>query len=95
MATLALTANTLRELVMDRGELLTLFRNTATEVAERDFGHVTEAAKIAELGIDSLGMLEIIGSLERELKIQIPDEALAGILTVKDLLDAVAARIKA
>lgn len=80
---------------MDRGELLSLFRNTATEVAERDFGHVAESAKIAELGIDSLGMLEIIGSLERELKIQIPDEALAGITTVKDLLDAVAARITA
>ncbi|MBS2015759.1 MAG: acyl carrier protein [Deltaproteobacteria bacterium] len=80
---------------MDRGELLSLFRNTATEVAERDFGHVVESVKIAELGIDSLGMLEIIGSLERELKIQIPDEALAGITTVKDLLDAVAARITA
>lgn len=95
MATLALSPNSLRELVMDRPELLSLFRNTATEVAEKDFGHVLESAKIAELGIDSLGMLEIIGSLERELKIQIPDEALAGITTVKDLLDAVAARITA
>ena len=36
--------------------------------------------------------LEIIGSLERELKIQIPDESLAGIQTVKDLLNAVEAR---
>jgi acyl carrier protein len=37
-------------------------------------------------------MLEIVGSMERQLKIQIPDEALAGIQTVKDLVDAVERR---
>lgn len=75
-----------------RAELLEVFRATATEVAEKEFPHVAEATQIAELGIDSLGMLEIIGSLERELKIQIPDESLAGITTVKDLLNAVESR---
>ena len=77
---------------MERAELLDVFRRTATEVAEKDYGNVVETQKIAELGIDSLGMLEIIGSLERELKIHIPDEALAGVQTVKDLLNAVEAR---
>jgi len=75
-----------------REELLEVFRTTAIEVAEKDFPNVAESTQIAELGIDSLGMLEIIGSLERELKIQIPDESLAGITTVKDLLNAVEAR---
>ena len=75
-----------------RNELLDVFRATATEVAEKDFHDVAETSTIAELGIDSLGMLEIIGSLERELRIQIPDESLAGIVTVKDLLNAVEAR---
>lgn len=75
-----------------RTELLDCFRATATEVAEKDFNGVAETSTIAELGIDSLGMLEIIGSLERELKIQIPDESLAGIVTVKDLLNAVESR---
>ena len=75
-----------------RIDLLNVFRATATEVAEKDFHHVAEGSTIAELGIDSLGMLEIIGSLERELRIQIPDESLAGIVTVKDLLNAVEAR---
>lgn len=69
-----------------------MFRATATEVAEKDFGNVAESSKIAELGIDSLGMLEIIGSLERALKIQIPDESLAGVVTVEDLLNAVESR---
>jgi acyl carrier protein len=64
----------------------------ATEIAEKDFHSVAEATAIADLGIDSLGMLEIIGSLERELRITIPDESLAGIQTVKDLLNAVESR---
>lgn len=72
-----------------RAELLEVFRATAVEVAEKDFPNVAETTAISELGIDSLGMLEIIGSLERELKIQIPDERLAGVTTVKDLLNAV------
>ena len=76
----------------NRNDLLTVFRTTATEVAEKDFHGVAESTAIAELGIDSLGMLEIIGSLERELRIHIPDESLAGIVTVKDLLNAVEAR---
>ncbi|MBX3211788.1 MAG: acyl carrier protein [Labilithrix sp.] len=76
----------------NRTELLDVFRATATEVAEKDFNAVAETSTIAELGIDSLGMLEIIGSLERELRIQIPDESLAGIVTVKDLLNAVESR---
>ena len=78
--------------VRTRAELLDCFQRMATEVAEKEFVGVAETTQIAELGIDSLGMLEIIGSLERELKIQIPDESLAGIQTVKDLLNAVESR---
>lgn len=77
---------------MERAELLQVFQRTATEVAEKDFPNVAETTSISELGIDSLGMLEIIGSLERELKIQIPDESLAGIQTVKDLIELVEKR---
>ena len=79
-------------MMRSRTELLDVFRTTAAEVAEREFLAVAETTRIAELGIDSLGMLEIIGSLERELRIQIPDESLAGIVTVKDLLNAVESR---
>jgi acyl carrier protein len=81
-----------RGFFMDRTQLLQVFQRTAAEVAEKEFSNVVETMAISELGIDSLGMLEIIGSLERELKVQIPDESLAGILTVKDLLNAVESR---
>lgn len=79
-------------MAMSRAELLEMFRSTATEIVEKEFKNIAEATVISELGIDSLGMLEIIGSMERQLKIQIPDEALAGIQTVRDLLEAVEKR---
>jgi len=76
-----------------RANLLAMFRETATEVVEKDFHHVVEASVISELAIDSLGMLEIIGSLERRLRVQIPDEMLTDLRTIRDLLDVVEGRI--
>ena len=76
-----------------RDGLLAMFCETASEVVEKDYHHVVESMAISELAIDSLGILEIIGSLERWLRIQIPDESLSGIQTVRDLLDEVERRI--
>ena len=76
-----------------RTELLQMFEKTATTIVEREFKGINEGTVISELGIDSLNMLEIVGEMERQLKIQIPDEALAGIQTVKDLLNAVEKRV--
>jgi len=76
-----------------RAGLLAMFREAATEVVEKDFHHAMESMVISELAIDSLGILEIIGSLERRLRIQIPDESLSGIQTIRDLLDEVERRL--
>jgi acyl carrier protein len=76
-----------------REALLAMFRETATEVVEKDFHHTMESMAISELAIDSLGILEIIGSLERRLRIHILDESLSGIQTVSDLLDEVEKRL--
>lgn len=76
-----------------RARLLAMFCETATEVVEKDFHHAKESTVITELAIDSLGMLEIIGSLERNLRVQIPDESLTGIRTIGDLLDEVEKRL--
>jgi acyl carrier protein len=76
-----------------RDALLAMFREAATEVVEKDFHHATESMVISELAIDSLGILEIIGSLERRLRVQIPDESLSGIQTIRDLLDEVERRL--
>jgi acyl carrier protein len=76
-------------MAFSRTELLQMFKKTAAEIAEKDFPNISEATVISELGIDSLGMLEIVGAMERQLKIQIPDESLAGIQTVKDQIEHV------
>jgi acyl carrier protein len=75
-----------------RADLLDMFEKTATEIVEKPFKGIDETTAISQLGIDSLGMLEIVGSMERQLKIQIPDESLAGIQTVRDLLNVVEKR---
>ena len=71
---------------MERPELIKMFQQMATEIAEKDYSHVTEESVIAELGIDSLAMLELVGSMERELKITIPDEKLVGAAAIHRLL---------
>lgn len=80
---------------MKRAELLTMFRTMATEIAEKDYGHVTEQDSIANLGLDSLNMLELIGAMERELEIQIPDDELVGIESVKQLIELVEQKLPA
>lgn len=87
------TMQTLEHQRPTREALLVMFCEMATEVVERDFHHVTEPMRIDDLVIDSLGMLEIIGSLERRLRIQLPDESLVGLQTVHDLLDVVEKRL--
>jgi acyl carrier protein len=78
---------------MQRPQLFDMFRTMATEIAEKDFSRVQEDAVIANLGVDSLAMLELVGAMERELNIQIPDDQLVGIETVKQLLDVVEKRV--
>ena len=77
---------------MTRPELVQVFQKMASEIAEKDFSSVHEDATIASLGIDSLGMLELVGEMERQLGVQIPDEQLVGIQSVKQLLDLVERR---
>jgi len=77
---------------MTRPDLIQIFQKMASEIAEKDFSNVKEEATIASLGIDSLGMLELVGEMERQLSVQIPDEQLVGIQTVKQLLDLVEKR---
>jgi acyl carrier protein len=80
------------EMGMNRSELIEKFRAMASEIAEQDFSHVTEEHAIADLGMDSLSMLELVGSMEREYTIHIPEEDLSGVQTVRQLLEVVERR---
>ena len=50
---------------MTRIELIGLFEKTATEIAERDIKGLSELTEISSLGIDSLGILELVGEMEK------------------------------
>lgn len=80
---------------MDRAELLTMFRAKASEIAEKDLSKVDEASVLANLGIDSLQMLEIVGEMERSMGITMPDDLLVGIQSIGQLLDVFEKRARA
>src|SRR5262249_47535997 len=77
-----------------RPQLIGIFRDIASEIAEKDLSFVHEDSAISDLGIDSLAMLELIGSMERTLRVRVPDEQLVGVSTVRQLLELVEGRMK-
>jgi acyl carrier protein len=79
---------------MTQRDLLELFKTIAARVDKRDFPHVTRQSVITELGIDSLSMMQIVGEMETELGILIPDEDLVELVTVGDLVAKVENRIE-
>lgn len=77
---------------MSNQDLLGMFKSVATRIDKRKFDHVTRESVITELGIDSLSMMQIVGEMETELGVMIPDEDLVEIRTVGDLVSKVEAR---
>jgi len=80
---------------MPSTDLLETFKTIAGRVDKRDFPQVTRASVITELGIDSLSMMQIVGEMETELGVMIPDEDLVELTTVGDLCGKVEARLGA
>jgi acyl carrier protein len=79
----------------DNKDLLVLFKTVAARIDKRDFATVTRDSVITELGVDSLSMMQIVGEMETELGVMIPDEDLVEIRTVGDLVNKVGARLTA
>jgi acyl carrier protein len=80
---------------MDKKNLLEMFKTVAARVDKRDFPNVTAESVITELGIDSLSMMQIVGEMETELGVMIPDEDLVELVTVGDLCKKVGQRLEA
>ena len=74
-------------------DLIAMFKQVATEVDKREFRDVTGESIITDLGIDSLSMMQIVGEMESELGIMIPDEDLVELVTVADLVKVVERRL--
>jgi acyl carrier protein len=77
----------------DKKDLLAMFKTVAARVDKREFDAVTPDSVITELGIDSLSMMQIVGEMETELGIMIPDEDLVELITVGDLVKKIGARV--
>jgi acyl carrier protein len=78
----------------EKKDLLTMFKVVAARVDKRQFDSVTAESVITELGIDSLSMMQIVGEMETELGIMIPDEDLVELITVGDLVNKIGARVE-
>ena len=67
-------------------DILNKFTEVARQVEKgKELPPITRDSKITSLGIDSVSMMEIIGVLEDDLDISIPDEKLARLQTVGDI----------
>ena len=75
--------------------LIEMFKMVAARVDKREFPNVTSRSVITELGIDSLSMMQIVGEMETELGVMIPDEDLVELVTVGDLCKKVGERLEA
>jgi len=78
----------------EKKDLLAMFKVVAARVDKREFNTVTAESVITELGIDSLSMMQIVGEMETELGVMIPDEDLVELITVGDLVKKIAARVE-
>lgn len=74
---------------LSRAEIIAAIQQYAHEIAEREYPPFTETQVIAELGMDSLSTLEMVGMIERELSIVLPTDELHDIHTVGALTDLV------
>lgn len=84
---------------MSRDEVLQLVRDRLAEILEIDGAQINEGDSFAEdLRADSLALIELVESLEDELGersvgFRIEDEDLEDLVTVKDAVDYVHARL--
>ena len=80
---------------MNRSDIVRRLREVAVEIAERELPPMDEPQVIAEIGLDSLSTLEMVGMMERELGIFLPTDELADIRTIGDLTDLIETKLAA
>jgi acyl carrier protein len=66
-------------------ELNSLFVDAIRQVSGKNIGNVTADQRIAELGLDSVSVMEMVGTIEEKLSIQLSDDELTKINTFGDL----------
>ena len=79
---------------MDDDELFTRFQKCAVEVLSVSEDQVVPDAKFGDdLDADSLDLVELVMALEEEFNIEVPEEDLEGIETVRQARDLVKGKL--
>jgi acyl carrier protein len=68
------------------GNLLCWVRGRLAALLRTDPERITRGIPLAELGLDSLDVVELVMDLEEEFGVPIPDEEVGRIKTVEDLI---------
>lgn len=71
-------------------KVVDLFAKAIWEVAQTKIDDLGFDKQITSLGIDSVSMMEVIGFIEEELEVHLPEEKLQKVQTLGDLADVIA-----
>jgi acyl carrier protein len=85
---------------VDRAEILALVQRELAEILEKQPAEISEDATFEELGADSLALIELVEALEEHLSqrsagFHIDDEDLEDLLSVRQSVDYVTAKLQA
>jgi len=73
----------------ERTDVVQLFAERFKELSKKKFDVIDRQTVVADLGIDSISFVELIGILEDELDVVLADEEVTRIRTVGDLEDTI------
>ena len=94
-----MTADAADPTSLDRAAVLLMVREQLAEILEKTPGEIGEDVSFVDLGADSLALIELVEALEENLATQvagfhIDDEDLENLLSVRDAVDYVAAKLQ-
>jgi acyl carrier protein len=95
----AMTADAVTSSSLDRAQVLDLVREQLAEILEKSPTDIGEDVPFADLGADSLALIELVEALEENLAthvagFHIDDEDLENLLSVRDAVDYVSAKLQ-
>lgn len=84
---------------LDRAAIWALVRDQLAEILEKSPDDIAEGESFADLGADSLALIELVEALEESLAsyssgFHIDDEDLEGLTSVRDAVDYVALKLQ-
>lgn len=77
---------------MTNDEIMALIKQALADVApsrKADFAAITADTKIEALGLDSIATMEMVNFIEERIEVTFPDEELAKVQRVSDLVGLV------